>query len=347
MKSFLNQAMIIVCLCLLSTCGVFLGPDPENNPKGIFDSIWNNFNDTYALFDIKGVNWNSVYDKYYPKISSGMSDKELFIVCSDMLGELNDAHVNLMSPFGYYNSGGRFDTSNMELFSLNLIKDEYLNSNYTSAGGGMFVYGTFKDHPSIGYIYISGFAYGENTGGSQDWIKAIDGIVKSLADTDALVLDLRGNRGGLIANVNYIASRFAATEKDYSEVRTKDGSGKNDFSSPVSYAIKPEGSRYIKPIALITNAQTISGGEWFTLALLSQNHVIHTGSKTCGAFSLSLERFLVNGWTYTVSVQIVTDMRGNCYEGIGINPEHYKVNTDENMESGIDDQLEYAMFMLL
>jgi C-terminal processing protease CtpA/Prc len=160
-----------------------------------------------------------------------------------------------------------------------------------------------------------------------------------------MILDIRGNRGGLPANVNYIASRFAACEKDYAKVSTKNGPGRGDFSSPVYFSVKPDGTRYTKPIFLITNAQTISAGEWFTLAMLSQDHVTHTGSATNGAFSLSLKRFLVNGWTYTVSVQIVRDMQGICYEDTGISPvsRHCIDNTAANIALKIDDQLEYAL----
>lgn len=332
-------------LVVFSACGVFLGPDPDNSPRGIFDSIWNDFDDTYALFDVKGINWKSVRNTYSAKISSGMSDRELFTVCSDMLKELKDAHVTLMSWFGHFNSGGRFDTTNMEPFSLEVVKDKYLNSDYALAGEGMFLYGTFESNPSIGYIYISGFASGDVTGATQDWAKAIDGILKALSNTEAIILDIRGNRGGLPGNVDIIASRFAAKEKDYAQACTKNGPGRNDFSSPVNFTVKPAGTRYTKPLIFITNAQTISGGEWFTLALLSQNHTIHTGSTTCGAFSLSLQRFLVNGWAYTVSVQKVTDMQGNCYEGGGISPKtgHCVNNNAENIALNIDDQLEYAL----
>jgi C-terminal processing protease CtpA/Prc len=130
------------------------------------------------------------------------------------------------------------------------------------------------------------------------------------------------------------------------EVRTKNGTGRNDFSSPITHTIKPEGTRYTKPIVLLTNKQTISGGEWFTLALRSQPHVSHAGSTTAGAFSLSLERQLVNGWIYSVSVQKVTDMNGTCYEGIGIAPPTVTNNSASGLSSNHDDQLEYALAQL-
>jgi len=344
----MRKITVILAVVLLSSCRVFLGPDPDNNPKGIFDRIWTDFDETYALMDVKGINWKNVYNMYSPQISSDMSDQQLFEVCANMLKTLNDSHVYFASPFAFSNSGGWLDATNKELFSLEVVKT-YLIGGGTSAEDGMFVYGTFSTKPDTGYIYIAAFALGATgVAQSQDWTKAIDGIVQSLANTNSLVLDLRGNTGGLPSNVNFIASRFASEQKDYAEVRTKDGPGRNDFSSPITNTIKPAGSQYTKPIVLLTNKQTISGGEWFTLALRTQDHVTHAGGTTNGAFSLSLERSLINGWIYSVSVQKVTDMNGICYEETGItpNPEHIKMNTDENILLNIDDQIEYALSII-
>ena len=348
MKYISKIFIITFTLVIFSTCSVFLGPEPENTPMGIFDAIWNDFDRTYGLFDHKNINWNQIYDTYVNQIHSDMSERELFNVCSGMLGELNDAHVSLSSYFAFFNSGGRLDPSVKEPFSLDLVTGKYLKDDYVKTGDEMFVYGRFKTNPSVGYIFISGFFHGDNTGGNQDWINAIDNIIGSLSDTEALVLDIRGNRGGLPGNLEYIASRFIAEEKDYMSSATRNGPGKNDFSPPVVYTISPSGTTYTKPIALITNLQTISAGEWFTAAVLTQDHIRHTGSATCGAFSLALRRFLVNGWSYAVSVQTVRDMNGVCHEETGIVPHasHIKQNTDSNIEAGNDDQLEYALSIL-
>jgi hypothetical protein len=329
---------------LLLSCQVFLGPDPSGSPQGIFDRVWKDFDETYALMEVKGIDWDAQYDAYAPRIYSGMDERELFAVCSGLLGELRDSHVYCMSPFAYSNSGGRFDTSGIEDFSLDLVRENYLANKGASAGEGMFWYGTFASQPGVGYLYISGFAKG-STGAaqSQDWAQAIDDVIGALSETRALILDIRGNRGGLQANVDHIAGRFAAEAKDYVEVRTKNGPGRNDFSSPITHTLKPAGTGYTKPIVLITNRQTISGGEWFTLALRTQAHVTHTGSATNGAFSLSLERSLVNGWIYSVSVQKVTDMEGNCYEGIGISPGAAK---PAGVTGTVDGQLTYALSLI-
>ena len=341
-----NIMVILMAIIIFPACHVFLGSDPGTEPKEIFEAIWSDFNKTYALLDHKKIDWHEVYKTYSPQITATMTDQQLFDKCADMLKVLNDAHVSLMSSFAYSNSGGRFDTSNMEPFNLNAVK-KYLNNGGAVAGDEMFLYGTFSSRPNIGYIHIAGFAGGEvGMALSQDWVKSINGIIKSLENTEALVLDVRGNRGGLISNVDYISSRFAAAEKEYVTIRTKDGPGKNDFSKPLSNEIKPVSTAYTNPIVLLTNKQTISAGEWFTLALRSQSHVTIAGTATNGAFSLSLQRPLSNGWQYTVSVQKVTDINGICYEGTGIPPDFVKQNTVENIQLNIDDQLQYALGLL-
>ena len=183
---------------------------------------------------------------------------------AEMLELLDDAHVSLSSPFAHFKGGGWLDTVNAEPFSLDVVRT-YLNNGGTFVGNRMFLYGTFSSNPRVGYIYIAGFAHGSAAVAGQDWVRAIDGITQSLADTDWLVLDIRGNRGGLIANVDYIASRFVSAQAAYAQIRTKNGPGRNDFSTPVTEIIRPAGSQYTNPIALLTNRQTISGGEWFTL----------------------------------------------------------------------------------
>jgi hypothetical protein len=297
--------------------------------------------------DVKGIDWNDVYKTYSPQVTSGMSDRQLFDVCADMLSVLDDSHVELWAPFAFFISGNWLDPLRNDPFSLNVVKT-YLTDGGKSAGNGLFLYGTFSSKPEVGYIYIAGFAFGDDVTAHQDWAKDIDVIVRSLANTSALILDIRGNTGGLASNVNYIASRFAAEKKDYAKILTKNGPGSNDFSAPVTNTINPAGSKYTKPVVLLTNKQTISAGEWFTLALLTQSHITHAGGTTNGAFSLSLARPLINGWIYRVSVQKVTDMQDICYEGTGITPDitNIKLNTVDNLLVNIDDQLDYALTRL-
>jgi C-terminal processing protease CtpA/Prc len=336
-----------------------LGPDPENNPRAIFDHIWTDFDEKYALFDVRGIDWKETRKIYSPQVSPGMNDYDFFEVCSRMLNTLDDPHVFLMSPFGhsyflkypgmdYYDLYYRYKEP-FSPFSLSLIREVYLENLGVVAGDGRFLYGRISLNKSymrpIGYIYISDFLdFNFGIDIIPDWAKKIDPIVKSLADTDLLILDIRNNNGGLGSNVNYIAGRFTSVQKDYIKSSTKSGPGRGDFTDPITWTIKPDGIRYTKSIVLLTNSETVSAGEWFAAALRTQSHVTQVGETTRGAFSARVVRPLINGWEYTIAVQKVTNMKGVCLDWKGIVPHKEVKNSWDKIDIGNEDtQLEYAL----
>ncbi len=215
--------------------------------------------------------------------------------------------------------------------------------NPEKCGNKIITYGRLKNDSQIGYIHIAAFSSGQTgINQKQNWADDIDLALDALRDTKSIILDVRGNRGGLTGNVSRISGRFCKENKTYAISRTKNGSRKNDFGDAVELEIKKNGSwQYTKPVILLTNAQTMSAGEEFSMALVSQPHVIQVGNHTCGVFSLSLERCLVNGWKYSVSVQKVTDPEGNIPEGKGIVPS--AENLILNPSVSLDLQFERAM----
>jgi C-terminal processing protease CtpA/Prc len=349
-KLLILPVTVLLLIVLLSTCQLFLGPEPDTSPSEVLKSLWNDFNNIHANLDFRMSNnlkYNSWYDVYHNqqngyalKTYPDMSDELLFSVCANMLKELNDPHVGLFAPGNYASS---YVEDRSEYFSAYTARsylygrgnDEYKN----------FIYGVFLSNPGIGYIYISSFINEDSDSENQEWGKEIGGIINSLANTRAIVLDVRSNRGGEIFAMEYIAAYFASEQKDYIKARTKTGPGPNDLSAPKIYTVKSVKTAsnnmygYTKPIVLLTNRSTVSAAEWFTLALRTQNHVTHTGTPTCGALSSRKDRFMINGWFYSISPERVTDMNGKFYEGIGISPdkERQQVNTTG------DEQLEYAV----
>ena len=345
--------LILPLFLLLSTCELFLGQDPDTSPEEVLKSLWNDFNNIHANLDFRmcsNTKYNSWYDVYYNehngyalKITSNMSEESLFNVCANMLKELNDPHVGLYAPGKFV---GSYYDSYREDFSLSTVKS-YLIDNGNNVYRN-FLYGKFSTEPDIGYIHIALFTDGDSEQDDNDWGRAIDNIINDLANTNAIVLDVRGNRGGQILAMEYIATRFISEQKDYIKTRIKNGPGPNDLSAPKIYTIKPfsivsdDMYSYTKPIVLLTNRNSVSAAEWFTFALRTQSHVTHTGTPTCGALSSRIDRPMINGWYYSISPERVTDMNGVYYEGIGISPneEHIRVNTPNTTG---DEQLDYAI----
>ena len=308
----------------LQACSFFYGETPSLSYSQMFDSLWKDYKETYALFEVRGVDWDEQYEKCRPLISNNMTDKEYFEVLKKLLYPLQDAHVYVKSPLGSLNSGE--DNVVPDNFSLEEVCNQFIE-NPKKCGNKIITYGTLKTDSAIGYIHIAGFSSGQTgINQKQDWAEEIDLALEALKDTRSIILDVRGNRGGLTGNVSRISGRFCAENKVYAISRTKNGKAKNDFGPGVELEIKKNGSwQYTKPVILLTNAQTMSAGEEFTMAMKSQPHVVQVGNHTCGVFSLSLERAMVNGWKYSVSVQKVCEPDGNIPEGKGIIP------ADENL----------------
>ena len=327
-KQFWSACLIwLLCTFNLSACDFFYGGMTGTSYNEMFDAMWNDYNETYALFEVRNVDWEGQYRLHKPNISESMTDKEFFAECAAMLYTLKDSHVYIKTPFGSMNSGE--DILPPDAFSLNEVCAQYIDSP-RKCGNNIITYGRLKTDSTVGYIHIASFSSGQTgINQNQDWASDIDIALEALKDTRCLILDVRGNRGGLTGNVSRISGRFCAENKVYAISRTKNGKGKNDFDSGVELEIKKNGSwQYTKPILFLTNAQTMSAGEEFSMAMTTQSHVIQIGNHTCGVFSLALERCLSNGWRYAVSVQRVTDPAGNTPEGTGIvpRPENLIVN---------------------
>ena len=328
-KAFITILILSLSYFPLISCSFFYGDKAELSYESMFDAMWKDYNETYALFEIRNVDWDKQYASCRNQVNNNMTDKEFLEVLKKLLYPLKDAHVYVKTPIGSINSGE--DNVVPDAFSLNDVCSHYIEAP-KKCGNKIITYGTLKTDSTIGYIHIAAFSSGQTgINQNQNWASDIDLALEELKDTRTIILDVRGNRGGLTGNVSRISGRFCKENKAYAISRTKNGPGKEDFDEGVELEIKANGNwQYTKPVILLTNAQTMSAGEEFTMAMCSQPHVTQVGNHTCGVFSLSLERCLANGWRYSVSVQKVTDPSGKVPEGKGIIPsqDNYIVNPD-------------------
>ena len=319
LRMIVVMAVLQVALFALPSCKFFYGEKEELSYSAMFDYLWNDYNQTYALFEVRGVDWNEQYEQCRPLIKEDMTDREFLAVLRKLLYPLKDSHVYVKSKIGCLNSGE--DNVVPDNFSLQETCSQYVQ-DVRKVGNNIITYGTLKSDSTVGYIHIAAFSSGQTgINQKQDWAEDIDVALEALKDTRCMILDVRGNRGGLTGNVTRISGRFCAQDKVYAISRTKNGAGKDEFGPGVDLEIKKNGDwQYTKPIILLTNAQTMSAGEEFTMAMCSQSHVTQVGNHTCGVFSLALERCLANGWRYSVSVQKVCAPDGSIPEGKGIVP---------------------------
>ena len=64
-------------------------------PEKVFEELWGVFNDRYAFFKLKEVDWKAQHRKHRPRVTAKTTDDELFGILSEMLAPLKDGHVTL------------------------------------------------------------------------------------------------------------------------------------------------------------------------------------------------------------------------------------------------------------
>lgn len=321
----------------ISGCeNMYFEDDISNTPTNNFEMFWGDFDKFYPSFEIKHIDWDSVYRMNRPKITDQTSDIELYAVLSGMISPFKDGHVTLVSKFGQFNS----DTIPPDYYSKTRIYPQnYLTS--FEAGNSNISYWSVKNY-NIGYISITSFnVKGETFVYADDSFLVIDDIIKQFKDRDGIIIDLRWNGGGLPTNVETIVDRFTDTKRLYIRLRSKNGPGKNDFSDWINCYIEPKGPvQFLKPVVVLTSKCTGSAAEWFTLAMKTLPNTTIVGDTTAGCFSPKIERELPNGWSFTLSSKIAVSADMVQYEGFGIPPDYLVLNTKKDLADKRDAMLE-------
>jgi carboxyl-terminal processing protease len=338
MKLFLG---ILILMVVVYGCdSMIFSPDPENTPERNFEIFWSDFDRYYAQFPLRGIDWDSVYALYRPQVSPATSDRQLFDVFSNIVIGINDMHVNLYTPLGDVTWKSPVPAAYPSMRIINAGK--YIQSG--SPQNAVIGYRTGKD-PTIGYLYIGTFV-GEGDGLTlaDSRYLMIDDILSRWKDMKGIIIDVRWNGGGNIANAENVAGRFADESRVYAYHSQKVGPGRNAFSSWISRSIEPRGSyQFRKPVVVLTSRATSSAAEMFVLAMQVFPNVTIVGDTTGGGVGNAIFRELPNGWSYRLSTEMEADAQCHIIEGAGVFPDVPVRTTVADSANGIDRMMETAI----
>jgi hypothetical protein len=330
----MRRILYIALIALLSACHNV--EEWDNDPEGNFESLWSTIDSHYCFFKEKGVDWDEVYSRYRPLVNSETSYLDLFTICSDMLDELQDGHVNLSSWFAtsYYK---KWWSDYPQNYDERLVEQYYLNFNeYTRNGLSYYV---LSD--SVGYMRYPSFSYapGETT---LDWALAL------LYRCRGLIIDIRDNGGGALSNVETIVRRFINQRITAGYITHKTGAGHDDFSEPYEFFYDPADQGRVswptvdKPVVVLTNRSTFSAANNFASIMRLQYNVTLIGDRTGGGSGMPFNSELPCGWALRFSASPIYDANMQSTEQ-GVEPSIY-VDLDQELAlQGIDTMLERAI----
>lgn len=333
-----KRTLTYITATLLLFTGCIGEEEYSDSRNGNFEALWSIIDERYCFFpqaeEEFGLNWNAVYDEYKPKADACESEAELFDVLGDMLKELRDGHVNLVSAYGtsYY---WDWKLSYPANFS-DSIQRNYLGNDFRLTNGIKY-----KELPdSIGYIYVGSF---ESNFGTDN----LTIMLNNLKNCKGIVLDIRNNGGGMITAAEKLASVFTEERIHFGYIQHKTGKGHNDLSSPEKlYLEKTKSSKWLRPVVLLTNRGVYSAANHFTMIMRELPNVYVIGDRTGGGSGMPLSRTLPNGWTVRFSACPMLDINGNHTE-FGIEPDRRVDLTEQDWNNGRDTMIENAKRFIL
>jgi len=333
--------------------------DPQIN----FDHFWNIFNDYYAFFEARNVDWSQ-----YESLRDQVTTTNFYDTLETLAFVLEDGHVSIVDD----ENNIEIESGNPKLFErlntnlsgdliigdiddfvdlgnekITTIVSDYLGGDFEIDEGENIIWGAMGD---IGYINILRM---ENYGtGFDNEIASLNVLLDTImndlnsSSISKLIIDIRFNNGGFDTVALDMVSRFIAQEQILYSKKARLGAG---FTENRFFSVGPKGDfQFTNDIVVLTSPFTISAAELFTLCLKDFSYVTIVGENTNGAFSTILEHVLPNGATVGLSNEVYSDAQGAIFEVVGIGPENQEnrvpflstLDFQEERDSGMDRALE-------
>ena len=337
MKTVFSIMLVVAVIC--GCTDLIIKPAEVNNNAADFESAWNRVNDLYPFLEFKNIDWESLHTVYKERSEAARGD-EFYYVLSDMLAELKDGHVFYKTPGGsevypYYPARHFKDRHAYSPF----VVRKYFDNELILSASGSVEYQILPDN--IGYLFIADFHEGYLA-------NEFPVIMEYLQNTKGLIMDIRQKRGGNTLNVEAVVSRFISDPLDWPDFYSL---GELLELTPV----QPQGPfTYTNPVVVLINGSTFSAGELTTEMLKQIPSVTAVGDTTGGGSGISAnnsyetrgEFELPSGKTICLPTGYIERYDGLPWEWLGVPPDIRVEQTSEDINNGIDRQLEYAIDLL-
>lgn len=173
----------------------------------------------------------------------------------------------------------------------------------------------------IAVIRISGF----NEGTGDQFVQALESLMSHAPTPDGLVLDLRGNRGGVLRQAVLVADSLLNS----GGIVTTHG---RDQDADQSFSAEGADLTNGAKIAVLVDGQTASAAEILSAALADDGRAVVIGSETLGKGLVQTITSLPDGGELFVTWSRVLAPRGWPLQGMGLMPQICTSNGPYSLE---------------
>jgi carboxyl-terminal processing protease len=368
---------------LFSSCKKNISPGYTNSISSdfsqVFDNFWNGMNEKYLYWDIDTTKWDMVYSRYKPifnglNLQNNADVKRSVQYFREMTDGLIDSHCNLT-----FTAEGISDSVIFPAFDRKIKNIEFHNPyQYVRIDSSMLDAGYYSGYDSFGsvsqvplfclsgtikdkilYFTCNRFSllssYTSQNGNSVKPV--LDYFFNILANMPpklkGIILDVRGNRGGDLADLNFIIGRFINSPLHFGYTRYKSGNGRLDYTPWIRAYVNPQsGNNQIKvPIVVLADNFSASLSELMVMAVHAMPNGTFIGETTWGATGVLTESDIYNDGSFILQGFMSVNI-SSCefiyldkinYEGRGLTPDVLVKFNLSVLNTGDDPQLDSAI----
>jgi C-terminal processing protease CtpA/Prc len=330
-----------------------------------FEVFADTYKNHYAYFELNKVNWDSLYAASKNKITANTSEADLYLIQQEMIEHLKDNHGTIEPSESVYKWIERLHNTNEEVderrkygdFEIaGLVADHFIKEDFTKDS---WIVKWGKMESNVGYVQINAMMLFADLDLSEALVKEngfvstyfdtfnalnyeaqialevagisaiMDRVMEDLMATTCMIIDVRFNGGGQDEVGLEVLRRF---NKNRKQVASKKARHNNGFTIKTPIYLEPSENPYLKPVYLLTSQQSASATDMMALGSMELKHIERIGSHTNGAISDALQKQLPNGWHFSLSNEVYTDINDVHYENVGI-PVHIELNYPEDRQA--------------
>lgn len=179
----------------------------------------------------------------------------------------------------------------------------------------------------IGYIRFNIFV--------MSLMDRIRSAIRGMSDAPGIIIDLRGNPGGVGGMSTGIAGVLEKEQTSLGTARMRSGH--------TNFAVFPQAGAYLGPVVIITDGGSASTSEIFAGGMQELGRAVVVGERTTGAALPSIIQKLPTGALFQYAIGDFRTPRGTLIEGAGVAPDVEVKLTRSALLEGRDLQLEAAI----
>ena len=354
-----------------------------NSFTEVFDAFWNGMNSNYVFWSLETTtDWDKMYQTYRPKFAAMDITKDDDIRKSvqyfrEMTANLHDSHYDI--SFEAPITDSFVDPSFERKLNAGVLRQRFVFYDYDAnyyLDSASVVYGRDSVNTSDGdtteaiagtiggnilYLGFNQFSLKNSYDGGDNGVKTvlqyfIDYLHNPPADFKGVVIDVRGNGGGSINDLNFLVGNMISEKLIIGSSRNKNGNGRLDYSPWADAIVTPQaGAKAVTvPVVALTDIWSISMSELTAMAIhtLPNGHTV--GEKTWGANGPLTDNEILNGGQFSAAnfLSVYTSSAmfrykdGKIYEGEGFPPDYSVPFNLQDFQNTGDLQLEKALSLM-